>query len=381
MPTLEDMLVRQKVTGDFGEFALRSEDLQDILDKACHLVGNALGTRYAKVLEIEADGKHLLVQAGAGWRPGIVGKVRLPMSELSSETYSIERAYPVIVQDIDTEDRFIFPDFLREHGVVSMVNVPIILPGGTPYGLLQVDDVEKRDFGEEDIEFLRTYAAILGPVIDRLHKAHSLRLALETNRRLFGELQHRVKNHISIISSLVSLRMRQAATDDARAELDGLNSRIETLRLVHEQLYAADKAEHVSMRPFVLKLVEVLCDFHESETGRVDLDFEVADMTLDPDVAVPLGMILNEFVVNSLKYAFDGAGGCIRVAVARQDGHVLLRVSDDGKGLPEGVGMATAGSGTGMTLIHGLARQIEAAPSWSSSPAGTSLTLAVPYRM
>lgn len=319
-------------------------------------------------------------RAGAGWRPGIVGSVRLTMSELSSETYSIERACPVIVQDINTEDRFIFPDFLREHGVVAMVNVPIILPGGTPYGLLQVDDVEKRDFGDEDIEFLRTYAAILGPVIDRLHKAHSLRIALETNRRLFGELQHRVKNHISIISSLVSLRMRQTATDDARAELEGLNNRIETLRLVHEQLYAADRAEHVSMRPFVLKLVEVLCDFHESETGRVDLNCEVEDITLDPDVAVPLGMILNEFVVNSLKYAFDGAGGCIRVAVARQDGHVLLRVSDDGKGLPASAGTEPSGSGTGMTLIHGLARQIEAEPRWSSSPEGTTLTLAVPYR-
>lgn len=380
MPTLDDMLVRQKVMGDFGEFALRCEDLQDILDKACHLVGEALRTPFAKIMEIEGDGCHLLVQAGAGWRPGIVGHKRLPMSELSSESYSIRCACPVIVRDIDAEDRFVFPDFLREHGVVAMINVPIILPGGTPYGLLQVDDVVSRDFGEEDIAFLRTYAAILGPVIDRLHKAHSLRRALETNRRLLGELQHRVKNHIAIISGLVSLRVRQAGGAEARAELETLNARIETLRLVHEQLYASDGAEHVSVRPFVVRLVECLCDFHEMQAGHVSLDFAVEDITLEPDVAVPIGMILNEFVINSLKYAFDDAGGRITVAVARQGGRILLHVADDGRGLPESVGTTAPGSGTGMTLIRGLARQVGAEPSWSSSSRGTVLTLAVPYR-
>ncbi|WP_218127516.1 GAF domain-containing protein [Belnapia rosea] len=167
---------------DFGEFALRSESLDEVLAEACRLVGEALGTGRAKVLEIERDDQMLLVRAGVGWQPDIVGRLRLPMAEHSSETFAIEAGKPVITQDIRKEDRFDVPPFMKEAGVVALVNVPVFLPGQAPYGLLQVDDTEPREFGEEDIEFLRTYATILGPVIDRLHKIRRLRQTEERFR-------------------------------------------------------------------------------------------------------------------------------------------------------------------------------------------------------
>ena len=117
------------------------------------------------------DGRSLLVRAGVGWDPGIVGHLRLEMHERSSETYSIRVGKPIITRDIRQERRFEVPPFLKDAGVVALANVPIFLPGGRPYGLLQVDSREPRDFGDEDTEFLLgTYATILGPVIDRLHK-------------------------------------------------------------------------------------------------------------------------------------------------------------------------------------------------------------------
>jgi GAF domain-containing protein len=156
MADREQMVTRQKVLADFGEFSLRNEDLDAVLTEACHLVGEALGTDLAKGLEIEQNEESLFMRAGVGWKPGLVGNIRLPMNEHSSETYSIKAGKPVITQDIGKEDRFEFPDFLKEHGAVAIVNVPIFLPGGKPYGLLQVDSREPRAFGEEDIAFLRT---------------------------------------------------------------------------------------------------------------------------------------------------------------------------------------------------------------------------------
>src|SRR3712207_2452929 len=108
--------------------------------------------------------------------------MRLEMTERSSETFSIEVGKPVITRDIGKEDRFELPAFLEEAGVVALVNVPIFLPGGRPYGLLQVDATEPREFGPEDMEFLRTYATILGPVIDRLYKARRLHTTEERFR-------------------------------------------------------------------------------------------------------------------------------------------------------------------------------------------------------
>ncbi|HZH51364.1 MAG TPA: histidine kinase dimerization/phosphoacceptor domain -containing protein [Microvirga sp.] len=369
------MVKRQKVLADFGEFALRCTELDAILTEACRLVGDALGTDLAKVLEIEHDEQRLFMRAGVGWKPGLVGRLRLPLNRQSSETYSIQAGKPVITQDISKEDRFEFPDFLKENGAVAIVNVPIFLPGGKPYGLLQVDSREPRDFGEEDIEFLRTYATILGPVIDRLHKAYSLKEALDANQRLLQELQHRIKNHIGIISSLIQMRTRAAHSEEARQELTAIGERIDTLRLLHEQLYIAGTADCLRLRPFVMQLVENLCHLHQGQSGKVRLDFAIEEVELSPELAVPLGLVLNEFVTNSLKYAFDGQGGVIAVAVeALANDRMRVRISDNGKGLPSEPRPPRPGSGTGMRLIEALARQMDAEPDWSSSE-GTTLSL------
>ncbi|MFO1148849.1 MAG: PAS domain S-box protein [Alsobacter sp.] len=188
MVDADKMVKRQQVLADFGEFALRSDDLDAVLTQAYRLVADALGTGRAKVLEIEHEGAALFVRAGVGWGPGVVGSLRLPMSELSSETYSIELGQPVITRDLRAEERFDLPAFLKDAGVRALANVPIFLPGGRAFGLLQVDASEPRAFGEEDVQFLRTYATILGPVIDRLIKVKALQASEARLARVLDEV-------------------------------------------------------------------------------------------------------------------------------------------------------------------------------------------------
>jgi two-component sensor histidine kinase len=313
----DELIERQRVLADFGEVAIRSEDLDEVLMEACRLVGRALGTDLAKVIEIEEGEQSLLVRAGCGWRPGIVGHVRLPMSERSSETYAIELGQPVITTDIRNEDRFVFPEFLAEAGVVGIINVPIFLPGGTAYGLLQVDSRKAWHVDDDDIQFLRTYAMILGPVIDRLFKVHALQQALDANQMLLRELQHRIKNNITAITSLVRLRVKAADTEDARRELRVIGERIETLRLIHEQVYAGSGVDRLGLRPYITALLSGLLELHREVPVRLDADIE--EMEISTDNAVPLGLILNEFTTNSLKYAFDETGGTITVRAVRVD--------------------------------------------------------------
>ena len=182
MRDFERILKRQQLLADFGDFTLRSNDLDVILTEACRLVGEALGTGRAKILEIQQAEQCLLVRAGVGWDPGIIGHLRLSMEEHSSETFAIKAGAPVISQDINKEERFELPASLKEAGVGALINVPIFLPGGQVFGLLQVDAVEPREFAGEDIQFLRTYAGILGPVIDRLLLTSELRSTQERFR-------------------------------------------------------------------------------------------------------------------------------------------------------------------------------------------------------
>jgi two-component sensor histidine kinase len=369
----DELIERQRVLADFGEVAIRSENLDEVLMEACRLVGRALGTDLAKVIEIEEGEQSLLVRAGCGWRPGIVGHVRLPMSERSSETYAIELGQPVITTDIRTEDRFVFPQFLIEAGVVGVINVPIFLPGGTAYGLLQVDSRETWHVGDDDIQFLRTYAMILGPVIDRLFKVHALQQALDANQMLLRELQHRIKNNITAITSLVRLRLKAVDTEDARRELRVIGERIETLRLIHEQVYAGSGVDRLGLRPYVTTLLSGLLDLHREVPVRLDTDIE--DMEISTDTAVPLGLILNEFTTNSLKYAFDEAGGTITVRAVRVDDEcVRITIADDGCGLPPEPLRTRPAAGTGMGLIAGLSRQLRADVHWGSE-IGTQLRL------
>lgn len=176
------LLDRQRLLADFGDLALQCNDLDEVLTTACRLVGEVLGTNRAKVLELRDNGTRIFARAGIGWNGDVIGQPDLPIGDASSESYSIRQRAPVVTRDIEHEDRFEFPEFMRREGVVSLANAPIFLPGGSVYGLLQVDGTEPCDFTEDDSHFLRTYCAILGQVVDRLIKENALRTSEERFR-------------------------------------------------------------------------------------------------------------------------------------------------------------------------------------------------------
>jgi PAS domain S-box-containing protein len=187
---------RQRALADFGEFTLRCDDLQAVLDEGCRLVAGALGADLAKVVRIEADQGTGLVCAGIGWKPGVVGEMRISLGERSSITFALDARKPVVMPDIDHEERFDLPQFLCEHGVAALVNVPIFLPGGSPFGILEVDARHPREFEEEDVEFLRAYCALVGPVIDRLDKIGEL----ERNNERFRLIVDNARDYVIILS-------------------------------------------------------------------------------------------------------------------------------------------------------------------------------------
>jgi PAS domain S-box-containing protein len=180
--------LRQQTTlARFGELALRSDNLDEILTEACRLAGEALGTDLAKVVELQKDGQTLLVRAGVGWKPGVVGVATITATDDTSEGHALRTGEPMISPDIATEKRFRYPPFLVENGVRAVANVLIIGgQGKPPFGILQVDSREPRQFTENDTAFLRSYANLLAATVDRVRVVGDmrdgearLRLALE----------------------------------------------------------------------------------------------------------------------------------------------------------------------------------------------------------
>jgi two-component sensor histidine kinase len=368
----ERLLAQQTALARFGELALRSDDLQEILDDACHLVAEGLGTDFAKVMELQRDGRTLLVRAGTGWRPDIVGQTTVRAEETSSEGHALRTGEPVICTDTEAEDRFSIPAFVQEHGVRSLVNVVVIgAEGKPPYGVLEVDSREVREFTADDISFLRTYANMLASAVERLGAAAELRRRADDNERLLRELQHRVKNNLQVIVGLVAVQQRRARHLEARQALRAIGQRVEALRLLHDKLYLGGEVDRVDLGAYLTELAGSLLRFHEEDRTRIRLVLEVKKLTVSPEQAAPLGLIVNEFITNSLKYAFEGEQGTIGLRLETlKSAMAQLTLWDDGGGLPpEPFG------GTGMRMIEGLARQLSATAHWDGTGGGTRLTL------
>ena len=173
----EALLAQQAVLAEFGEFALRADDLDLILNEACRLVGRALGTDLAKVMERQADGRTLLVRAGVGWEPGLVGRLTTSTEEDTSTAHALATGEPCIVPDLARERRFKVAGFVTDHGVRALVNVPVRgVDGKPPYGILEVDSREPRRFTGTDTDFLRTYANLLAEPIERIRVLRELRV-------------------------------------------------------------------------------------------------------------------------------------------------------------------------------------------------------------
>lgn len=189
-PSNEDsplVIRQQRVLAQFGEVALRSDDLDEILTEACRLVGEALGTDLAKVVELQPNGTTLLVRAGVGWKDGVIGVATIEAGEDTSEGYALKTGEPMVSPDIARETRFRYASFLVENGAKAVANVIIIGgKGRPPFGILQVDSRQPRQFTDNDVAFLRSYANLLAATVDRLRvlgemrdNETRLRLALE----------------------------------------------------------------------------------------------------------------------------------------------------------------------------------------------------------
>jgi two-component sensor histidine kinase len=370
--TTEELLRQQTALARFGELTLRSEDLTEILQTGVRLVAEGLHTELAKVLELGPNGL-MLVRAGVGWEPGIVGQQLVDPADGTLEALALATREPIIAANVEKETRFRVADFVLAHGVRSFVNVNVAgPPGGRPYGILEVDSRAPRNFTADDIDFLRTYANLIAAAVQRMQTMAELRESAAEKQSLLDELQHRVKNNLQMIMSLIRLQANSTGSPEAHQELQNIAARIDTLRLIHEKLYATEEVDRIELGGYLTELSNSLLRFHRSSASSVRLITDSERLFVSAQTAVPLGLITNEFITNSLKHAFPKQVGTIGIRLESLGEHTArLTLWDDGQGLPE-----TRVGGTGLRLIEALSGQVASEARWKGD-GGTRLELTV----
>jgi two-component sensor histidine kinase len=317
--TNDRLLEQQQVLAEFGAIALKTEDLDDILHKACELVGHALSTDLSKIMERQPDGQTLKVRAGVGWKPGIVGNVTVTAVENSPEGLTFKDG-AVISANIATEERFQYHDFLIEHGVKAFVNVLILSSKQRPpFGVLQVDSRKPRRFTQPDIEFLRTYANLLGAAIERLRVVAELRETVRQRDLLIEELNHRVKNTLATVQSIASNTLRTASTMDHASS--AIERRLIALSQVHNVLTDQSWAA-VDLHDIVAQVVQPY-----RNRGETRIVVRGPPVMIPPRIALALSMALHELATNAVKYgALSDDGGRVTVRWELNEANAISRL-------------------------------------------------------
>lgn len=203
-------------------------------------------------------------------------------------------------------------------------------------------------------------------------------VSLREKETLLQEVNHRVKNNLQMVSSMISLQSSHVASDEAREALQGFQKRIQSIALLHERLYHYENVSEIRLDGYLTELARALSETFSDPRHRVRVAVS-ADPVVGPiAVALPLGLIVNELVANSLKHGFpDARAGTVNIRLQRLgESGFRLTYADDGIGTKPGFDPSTKRT-LGLRLVQIMAQQLHGTLTWAGPP-GFGVTLLVP---
>jgi two-component sensor histidine kinase len=191
------------------------------------------------------------------------------------------------------------------------------------------------------------------------NKNEQLQHFLTEKEWLLKEIHHRVKNNLQIVMSLLNSQSAYIDNEPALTAIHDSQHRVHAMSLIHQKLYNTENVSSIDMSSYIRELANYLGD--SFNTGqRIRFEYNIDPLEMDVSQAIPLGLILNEAITNSIKYAFpDGKNGLISIALSNtSSNHYLLNISDNGIGMPNQSANKKPGS-LGMSLMAGLSEDLE----------------------
>ncbi len=198
---------------------------------------------------------------------------------------------------------------------------------------------EKQAFSEQELRQLSLMADAIIQIIERKEAQEQLESSLKEKEALLRELYHRTKNNMQVITAILSMQGSQSEHPAIRQSFKEMERRIHAMSLVHQKLYQAKNLSSIDLDEYIQDLTKQLIEGYDYPIGNIAVKFDLEKIAVLIDTALPLGLVINELLTNSLKYAFpDGRDGQITIHL-KQDStaQIELIIADDGIGLPENI--------------------------------------------
>jgi len=365
--SLERSARQQSVVAEVGSLAARGEELQDLMDEAVRLAAEALDVKLFKILELEESGESFRLVSGVGWREGLVGKASVGAELESPDGYTLREGVPVIIEELQSQRRFIVPQFLLDHGVVSGLIVPMVAEGFFVFGVMGAHTTQRRDFSKDDVRFLESVANVVTTAVLRkrveeaLREAHlELQQAYDTLEqtqaaaivaekmaavgRLTAGVSHEVLNPLTTINLVLQRLLDDPDIDPSLTEdLRGIEEQADRIVKVSQGLLSFSRQRKPERRP--IELNEVVT----KTLTLLEYDLKLQNIDVEMNLAVDLPLILadedqlQQVILNLLTNARDvmPKGGRLVLSTADveplfadRERAVELRVEDTGPGIP-----------------------------------------------
>src|SRR5215470_17971614 len=372
---LQQRIRQQEILAELGVVALQGKPFLELLRETVRLTAEGMNAEFCKILEFIPADNRLLVRAGVGWHEGIVGRATVGADLESPSGFALRTGKPVISNHLENEQRFRTPELLIEHGIRRAMNV-ILQGDGSPFGVLEVDSRAKGEFNEHDIAFLQGAANILGMAIEQQQYQRKLQAALERHQILLKEVNHRVKNSLQVVSSMLYLQANAAGDPTLSDRLNEASTRISTIGRAYERLaYNADY-ESIGLVSYLREVIDDL----ETAIAPCKVQLEAPEeIQFTADRAILVALVVNELVLNASKHAYrNSSGGSIWVRVVRTEkDRVQISVRDEGVGLPADFDPLTS-KRLGSRLTNALAKRLGAELTQPVSAIGTNFMLVIP---
>lgn len=218
--------------------------------------------------------------------------------------------------------------------MISYLGFPILWPDGEVFGTLCVLDNKKNKYSDLYIELMSQFKDVLEQDLKILEERDDFKKQNLNKELLLREVHHRVKNNFNILISFLRLKSRKK--NDITETLREIELKIKTFSMVHEKIFKEGDCTRLKLSDYVEELALSIISSHEPL--KIELDVKVDDLMIDLAQVVPLGMLVNELMVNSLKHAFNGQPNpkIIIEIKKKKKNRLFMKYHDNGKGFPKG---------------------------------------------